>query len=394
MQRKRINDANEALATEDDTAPPTTKKPRHNAAASQPKKDAREVKANFGRHSGGMTVLVSNHPIAVDKTDDEDDDDACHHTVHMAICVAQDDINTPVDACCAPARLANPALLNRLHFPVSLHLQSLVLTTCVMAVCAVLVLAHEAIVTATLLSSTLTVAVLALATCFGNLLLGTNATAPQHISLGVTSRVPMDQAAVYVDSGCTKLIFGNPFQLVNLRPPKREYYVKGMAGQVRVTEMGDFPLAMRAEDGKTHIIMIKNCLVTPEANMNLLATCDLQKAGVSFCTAAHSKAAMLELVKDDKKIVLDLTFDNCLYKLPFYQDVATHFAGAFSHQLRALTEHELWHRRLCHASPEKIAKLSQRCKGINKPLTKHDLVCHQCQEGKAKRANFPPELTN
>jgi hypothetical protein len=156
----------------------------------------------------------------------------------------------------------------------------------------------------------------------------------------------MDQAAVYVDSGCTKSIFGNPFKLINLRRPDCEYYVKGIAGQVRVTEMGDFPLAIRADDGKTHIIVIKNCLVTPEANMNLLATCDLQKAGVSFCTTAHSKAAMLELEKDNKKVVFDLTFDHCLYKLPFYQDVATHFAGAFSHQLRALTEHELWHRRL------------------------------------------------
>jgi hypothetical protein len=204
----------------------------------------------------------------------------------------------------------------------------------------------------------------------------------------------MDQAAVYVDSGCTKSIFRNPYKLINLWPLKHDYYVKGIAGQDRMTEMGDFPLAMRAEDCKTHVIVIKNCPVTPEANMNLLATCDLQKAGVSFHTAAHSKAAMLELEQEGKKIVFDLTFDNSLYKLPFYQDVATHFAGAFSHQLLALTEHELWHRRLGHASPDKIAKLRQHCKGINKPLTEHNLVCHQCQEGKAKRQNYPPESTN
>jgi hypothetical protein len=238
---------------EDDSAPLTTKKQRLDAAATQPKKDAREVKANFGRHGRGMTVSIPNHPIAVESTDNKDDDDARHHTVHMAICVARDDFDTPVDAICA--HQANPALLNRLHFPVSLHLLSLVLTTCVMAVCAVLALAHEATVTATPLSSTLTVAVLALAACFGNLLLGADATAPQHILLGVTSRVPMDQAAVYVDSSFTKSIFGNPFKLVNLRPQNCEYYVKGITGQVRVTEMGDFLLAMSAEDGKTHIIV-------------------------------------------------------------------------------------------------------------------------------------------
>ncbi len=38
---QHINKANKALAEEDDTAPPTTKKPRHDAAATQPKKDAR-----------------------------------------------------------------------------------------------------------------------------------------------------------------------------------------------------------------------------------------------------------------------------------------------------------------------------------------------------------------
>ena len=47
MQRKRINEANEALAEEEDTAPPTTKKPRLDAAVTQPKKDDRKVKAKF-----------------------------------------------------------------------------------------------------------------------------------------------------------------------------------------------------------------------------------------------------------------------------------------------------------------------------------------------------------
>jgi hypothetical protein len=43
MQRKHINDANDALAAEDNSAPLTTKKPRLDAAVTQPKKDAREV---------------------------------------------------------------------------------------------------------------------------------------------------------------------------------------------------------------------------------------------------------------------------------------------------------------------------------------------------------------
>ncbi len=66
-----------------------------------------------------MTVSVSNHPIAVDSTDNKDNHDARRHAVHMAICAVRSNANTPVDACCMPARLIHSPLLsgNRLSFP-------------------------------------------------------------------------------------------------------------------------------------------------------------------------------------------------------------------------------------------------------------------------------------
>ncbi len=51
--------------------------------------------------------------------------------------------------------------------------------------------------------------------------------------------------------------------------------------------MGDFPLAMRGDNGKTHVVMIKDCLVTPDAKMNLLAAFFLATAGVLFCVPSN-----------------------------------------------------------------------------------------------------------
>ena len=57
---------------------------------------------------------------------------------------------------------------------------------------------------------------------------------------------PPGAACDSVDSCFTKSIFGNEHKLVNVRSeaPDLDYYVLGIAGQVHVTEMGNFPLAM------------------------------------------------------------------------------------------------------------------------------------------------------
>jgi hypothetical protein len=80
--------------------------------------------------------------------------------------------------------------------------------------------------------------------------------------------------------------------------------------------------------------------------------------------------------------------------LPYHQDNMTHFAGISSHQFRALTQAELWHLRLGHAGARKIAKLSHRCKGIPKIIAEQDFPCHMCQEGKAKRSDYPDVSDN
>jgi hypothetical protein len=206
-------------------------------------------------------------------------------------------------------------------------------------------------------------------------------------------RVPTDRRAVYIDSGCTKSVFCNDSKLINVRVPDRKFRIVGVGGQLPVTKIGDFPLALRNSDGSTHTAVIEGCLVAPDSITNLLAATDVSKAGLEFNVPAGGQSALLRY-KHDKGIVdFPLQYENGLYQLPYYRDVMTHFAGVCSHQLRALTEYELWHRRLGHASSHKIAKLSHHCKGM-KAMAEHDLQCHQCQEGKATRQPYPDASTN
>jgi hypothetical protein len=65
-----------------------------------------------------------------------------------------------------------------------------------------------------------------------------------------------------------------------------------------------------------------------------------------------------------------------------------------SHQLRALTELELWHIRMNHAHPSKLAKLSRRCHGIKHLLPDVRHPCHSCQDANATRNDAPPSSTS
>jgi hypothetical protein len=215
----------------------------------------------------------------------------------------------------------------------------------------------------------------------------------KHMLFATIQNVPHNKLAVYVDSGCSKSVFSHARKLINVRTPERTYRVIGVGGQIEVTEVGDFPLAMRDNKGNTTVVLIKDCLVAPDAFTNLLAVTDITEAGIGFEVLANLQTARLTYKRDSGTVHFQLQNENGLYKLPFYKDVMTHFAGVCSHQLRALTEQELWHRRLGHAGAKKLAHLSKNCIGMS-PLPERDITCHCCMEGKAKRQDYPPPSSN
>ncbi len=191
-------------------------------------------------------------------------------------------------------------------------------------------------------------------------------------------------------------MFRNKNKLINLRVPQHNYVIHGVGGKLPVTHVGDFPVALKHKNGSVTVRLITECLYAPDASANLLATGDLQEAGIGLHIPADNSTAAHLFVTDDKgeKLMFTLAEHKGIYLLPFHQDCMTHFAGAASHQFRALTEVELWHLRLGHAGTRKIAKLSKHCKGISKPLADQELPCHMCHEGKAKRQDYPAVSDN
>ena len=203
-----------------------------------------------------------------------------------------------------------------------------------------------------------------------------------------------DAAKLWVDSGCSKTVIRNTLKLCNLRPPDRPYQIQGIGGNIEVTHMGDLRLTLREENGTTHVRLIRDCLVAPNAPANLLSTKDLQAAGIGFeiSSAPDSSASLNLTTAEGNKIPFPLEEHNGLYMVPFCEDIMTVFANVASHQLRALTPGELWHLRLCHAHPSKLAKLSHNCVGMKQPLAEHSHPCHICHEAKATRQDFPKHI--
>jgi len=204
--------------------------------------------------------------------------------------------------------------------------------------------------------------------------------------------LPDHQRAVWIDSGCSKSVFVNKDKLINLRKPDMRYTVSGMGGSsVQALLQGDFPVSLREKNGSTHVIYIRNCLYAPDSMANLLATEDLAKAGIGFEVQPGSGKGVLTRVNSQgEKFTFPLHRSHNLHRIPFYMDTMVHVCGMTSHHFRSLTEAELWHLRLGHASSEKIAKLSKNCIGIKKPLAENEFPCHHCHEGKAQRSRAPP----
>lgn len=227
------------------------------------------------------------------------------------------------------------------------------------------------------------------------LLLATNANAYIMPSVALTAGnkalMHDNRHTVWIDSGCTKTIFCNPAKLQNLKPPDDEYLINGVGGYIKATQMGDFHMALEDTTGQVHIRVIKDCLLAPDAPGNLLSTQDLRAAGVGFEVPANpTQPASINITEaPGQKISFSLQEKNGLFMLPFYRNIMTEWACIVSHQLRSLTESELWHCRLNHAGSKKIAQLSKNCIGIKNPLAEHPYPCHICQEAKATKQDYP-----
>jgi hypothetical protein len=175
---------------------------------------------------------------------------------------------------------------------------------------------------------------------------------------------------------------------------KDPHYVSCIgSSQIVAHWKGDYPLVLRGPSGRTHVKLIRDILISQHTGANLLGTNCLNAADVGFDAPPAWMCAQAKLYIHFTDCTLDefkLPKINGLWSVPDFRDIefveiprsaysafnARHHAQdqPWSHQLRPLTNLELWHHGMCHAHPTKLAKLSQSCMGIKHPLPD---VCDQ-----------------
>ena len=210
----------------------------------------------------------------------------------------------------------------------------------------------------------------------------------------------------WVDSACTKSIFRSKHLLVNVRKLSTPHNVGGIGSRIITAHwQGDYPLVLRAPSGRIYLKLIKNVLISPHTGANLLGTNCLNAADIGFDAPPAWRCASAKLYIQDRDGTRDdftLPKVNGLWSVPDFRHVGfaeipqSIYAALLSkdaprsHQLRPLTEAELWHLRLNHAHPSKLAKLSRNCVGIKHPLPDVRHPCHSCQDSNATRNDAPP----
>lgn len=244
-----------------------------------------------------------------------------------------------------------------------------------------------------------------------------------HFSAGANAAVPNTTHAfmtaaerlanVFLDTGCSRTMFCSAALLINVRPLAAPIRIGGaVPGSVVAYQLGDYPLVLTDDTtGERFVGIIKDCLVAPRAQANLLSHNELQQAGVGILVPDNTTepvmlfwkrkgkdpAAKCSVCMEHKHGLIPLPnpdgplieiSDDC----PGAADLTSrHTAfGATHHQLRPLTACELWHNRLNHAHPYKIAKLSHNCIGIKTPLAEFQVPCHDCMDANIRRNDLPP----
>jgi len=216
-------------------------------------------------------------------------------------------------------------------------------------------------------------------------------------------------ATVLIDTGCSKTVFCSTDHLVNVRPLNPPVSIGGVGpGSITAYHVGDYPLTLIDEQGCRHMRIMKDCMVSPSAQANLLSHNDLRSARIGILVPDNeTDPAMLFWTRrggaPDTKAYCHMGCKHGLIPLPRHdgqlseisEDVAAYLAitgyafGSTHHQLRPLTLAEKWHHRLNHAHPSKIAKLSHNCIGMS-PLAEFQVPCHDCMDANIRRSDLPP----
>jgi len=208
---------------------------------------------------------------------------------------------------------------------------------------------------------------------------------------------------VWIDSACNQTLFGDKDLLVNVRKIRPRSIGGAQTGSKMICHhRGDYPLLLQDEFGVVHCRMIRDVLVSKDTNHNLLSLHDMRDADVGFIQPPNKNQPVwiTIMTPSGTEARFEIKPVNKLYPVPRWDltdypmgELLTSssriFAG-MSIQQRMLTLREIWHHRLGHAHPSKIAKLSQNCTGIKEPIADTRQPCHTCMDANIIRNPRPP----
>lgn len=206
-------------------------------------------------------------------------------------------------------------------------------------------------------------------------------------AFAVRQQPSTSEIEVVADTGAGRSMWATKAGMTNTRQVHTSV-LAAIGPPVQVREMGD--LALNTDLGT---LMLKDVLVVPQLNANLMSMSCLEKDGHSFERGDNNA---IEIRNSLGQLVGEATLrDDGLYRLS--GTVAATPALTTSTPLTT-DAMELMHRRTGHAPIAQLTALQGKVKGLS--LTKPqgldsyiNGVCQPCQEGKATRKRIPKRAT-
>ncbi|CAG4980328.1 unnamed protein product [Colias eurytheme] len=150
--------------------------------------------------------------------------------------------------------------------------------------------------------------------------------------------------------------------------------------ELKVECCGNVCIKVKAHDGSTDSIQVRNVLFVPELKTNLLSVSKIIQSG---CNVIFNESGC-KIYNASNKLVAHARLMNATYLLNTFQEMQVMMA-------KADDDTYLWHQRMGHLNFTSLNKVPLCTEGVNLSTGMENSICVTCLEGKQTRKPFPAE---
>ncbi|CAG4958833.1 unnamed protein product [Colias eurytheme] len=150
--------------------------------------------------------------------------------------------------------------------------------------------------------------------------------------------------------------------------------------ELKVECCGNVCIKVKAHDGSTDSIQVRNVLFVPELKTNLLSVSKIIQSG---CNVIFNESGC-KIYNASNKLVAHARLMNATYLLNTLQEMQVMMA-------KADDDTYLWHQRMGHLNFTSLNKVPLCTEGVNLSTGMENSICVTCLEGKQTRKPFPAE---